>query len=95
MEWKLFITVFGVVFFAELGDKTQLATLLFSTEQQVSRWLVFFAASAALIVSSALAVLLGSAIAQWVNPKILGVIAGMGFVLIGCWTLWQSLRPVV
>ena len=81
--------VFGVVFIAELGDKTQLATLLFATDEEVNRWMVFIAASGALILSSAIAVLLGGVLAQWVDPKMLSLVAGVGFVLIGVWTLWQ------
>ena len=38
MELKAFLTVFGAVFLAELGDKTQLATMLFATDQQISKW---------------------------------------------------------
>ena len=54
MDWKIFITIFASVFVAELGDKTQLATMLFATDKEVSKYTVFFAASAALIVASAL-----------------------------------------
>jgi putative Ca2+/H+ antiporter (TMEM165/GDT1 family) len=49
---KFFFTVFSVVFIAELGDKTQLATMLFASDKEVSKWLVFFAASAALVTAA-------------------------------------------
>ena len=52
MDWKLLATVFASVFVAELGDKTQLATMLFAAKGEVSKWSVFFAASAALVVST-------------------------------------------
>ena len=90
MDWKVFLTVFGVVFVAELGDKTQLATMLFATDRDVSRWLVFLAASAALVVASALGVLAGSVLAEYVNEKYLRVVAGVGFVAIGAVTLLQA-----
>jgi putative Ca2+/H+ antiporter (TMEM165/GDT1 family) len=54
--WPIFVTVL----FAELGDKTQLSTLLFAADQQVSKIGVFAASSAALVLSSLLAVLLGA-----------------------------------
>lgn len=84
--WIVFISVF----IAELGDKTQLATLMFSTNQHLSKWGVFLAASAALVLSSFIAVVVGSQLSQWINPKILTVIAGIGFILIGFVTLWGT-----
>ena len=76
------------VFVAELGDKTQLATLLFATNPGLSRTGVFLAASVALVLSSLLAVLLGTQISQLVSPKTLRVIAGLGFTVIGLWMLF-------
>jgi putative Ca2+/H+ antiporter (TMEM165/GDT1 family) len=90
MEWKLLLTVFGAVFIAELGDKTQLATLLFAADHEVSRWTVFIGASLALIATSALGVLAGGAIAQFVSPKALSLVAGIGFIAIGALTLARS-----
>lgn len=87
MDWKLLGIVFGTVFIAELGDKTQLATLLFAADREVSKWLVFIGASLALIATSALGVLAGSLLAQYVSPRTLQVVAGIGFILIGAWTL--------
>jgi putative Ca2+/H+ antiporter (TMEM165/GDT1 family) len=91
LDWKLLVTVFATVFIAELGDKTQLATLLFAADKEVSRWLVFFGASLALIATSAIGVLAGGILAEFVNPKSLSLIAGAGFILIGIWTLYQAL----
>ena len=89
MDWKVFLTVFGVVFLAELGDKTQLATMLFASDQQVSKWLIFAAASLALVVASGIGVLVGSALSQVVSEKILHLVACCGFILIGIWTLFN------
>ena len=90
MDLKLFVAVFGTVFLAELGDKTQLATLLFATRESVSLWTVFAGASLALIAASGMAVLGGSLVSQYIDPKYLAYIAGSGFVLIGIWTISQA-----
>ena len=87
MDFKIFLMVFGTVLLAELGDKTQLATLLFAADKEVSKWTVFFAASLALIVASGIGVLAGSLLSQYVNEKYLHYVAGAAFIAIGIWTL--------
>ena len=90
MDFKVFFVVFGTVFLAELGDKTQLATVLFASKPSVSLATVFVGASLALILSSLLAVAAGSAISQYLNPRYLSYIAGAGFIVIGVWTIAQA-----
>lgn len=90
MDWKTFVLVFGTVFLAELGDKTQLATLLYSAEATSGRWNVFAAAALALVASTAIAVLAGSLIAKHVPLRYLHVAAGVGFIAIGVWTLLRA-----
>ena len=90
MELKAFLTVFGAVFIAELGDKTQLATMLFAADKEVSKLMVFAAASAALILASALGVLAGGLMSEYISEKLLAYVAGVGFILIGGWTLYQA-----
>ena len=89
MDWKALAIVFGTVFLAELGDKTQLATVLFATDKDVSKWLVFIGASLALIATSAIGVLGGSIVDQYVNERTLKSVAGVGFIVIGVWTLMR------
>ncbi len=90
MDMKLLLTVFGAVFIAELGDKTQLATLLFAADREVSRLTVFAGASLALIATSAIGVLAGGAISQVISERALHYIAGAGFIGIGIWTLVRA-----
>lgn len=92
MDLKAAIAVFGTVFLAELGDKTQLATVLFASNRQHSALGVFLAAAAALVTSTAIAVAAGSALAHYVNTRHLSIVAGIGFIVIGAWTLWSALR---
>jgi putative Ca2+/H+ antiporter (TMEM165/GDT1 family) len=86
------LVVFATVFLAELGDKTQLATLLFAAKGAQPPWLIFLAAAAALVGSTALAVLLGTVAQGWLVSLPLKLIAGVGFVLIGLVTLWQHFQ---
>ena len=90
MELKVFFTVFMAVFIAELGDKTQLATMLFAAEGEVSTWPIFWGASAALVVASAIGVLAGTLKSEFINEKYLNYIAGTGFILIGAFTLVRA-----
>ena len=84
---KTYAVVFASVFLAELGDKTQLATLSFAAAPGVSRLGVFVAAAAALVSSSLLAVLVGERLGQWIDPTHLTRAAGVMFVAIGLWIL--------
>lgn len=90
MDMKILATVFVAVFIAELGDKTQLATLLFAADKEVSKFTVFVGASLALILASAIGVLAGGVVSQYVSEKFLHYIAGIGFVGIGIWTLLKA-----
>ena len=90
MELKVFFTVFAAVFIAELGDKTQLATMLFAADKEVSKWTVFWGASAALIVATAIGVTSGTLLSEFINERYLNYIAGAGFILIGALTLARA-----
>jgi putative Ca2+/H+ antiporter (TMEM165/GDT1 family) len=51
---------------------------------------VFVGASLALIVTTVIGVAAGSVVSQYVEPKVLSYAAGVGFVVIGIWTIWQA-----
>ena len=90
MELKVFFSVFAAVFIAELGDKTQLATMLFAADKEVSKWTVFLGASAALVVATAIGVIAGALLSEYINEKYLNYLAGAGFILIGAFTLVRA-----
>ena len=90
MDLRLFATVFATIFVAELGDKTQLATLLFAAREGTSLVTIFVAASAALMATTALGVLAGALVSNYIEPRYLAYVAGTGFILIGVWTIWQA-----
>ncbi len=84
--------VFAAVFIAELGDKTQLAVLLFSSDKDANPFFVFLAASAALILATGLAVLVGSLGGRYLDMIPLKLVAGLGFIAIGAWTIFEHFR---
>lgn len=84
MDWKLFGMTFGVVFLAELGDKTQLTALALSSGKPTCWLTVFLGSSLALVCTSALAAVGGSVIARYVPAKYLIAIAASFFIVIGC-----------
>ena len=90
MTIRIFLTIFITVLFAELGDKTQLATLLFATNEEHSKLMIFLAAACALVVASGIAVIIGNNLGKYINPKYLNWIAGIGFIIIGIWTIIKA-----
>lgn len=84
---KTLLVIFGSVLLAELGDKTQLATMLYAMDKSLSPTSVFIAASAALVVSSFLAVVFGSFITRFVAAETLKLVAGVAFIGVGVWTI--------
>jgi putative Ca2+/H+ antiporter (TMEM165/GDT1 family) len=81
MDWKVFASTFAAIFLAEMGDKTQLATL--SLAAGSSRWVVFAASAAALVTTSAIAVLAGEVVARHVPPAWVRRAAGVVLVAMG------------
>ena len=90
MDVKLLLTVFSTIFIAELGDKTQIATFLYASGSTNSKLTVFLGSACALITASAIAVLVGSFLAQSINFKYLSWVAGLGFIFIGIWTILKA-----
>ncbi len=90
MDLKLFATVFFTIFIAELGDKTQIATLLYAADVQNPRLTVFLASAIALVMTSAIGVLAGGLLANHVSSRLLSWIAGIGFIVIGTWTIARA-----
>lgn len=86
MDLKIMFTTFGMIFLAELGDKTQLATFAFAAESK-TKLAVFMGSAAALILSSLLAVVFGSAVSRLVPPHYIKIGAGGLFVVLGLWML--------
>ena len=89
---KELVIIFISVFIAEVGDKTQLATMLYATDSRVGKGGVFVAAAAALVLSTVVAVLAGGFVSRFVAESTLKVVAGLGFIAVGVWTLVTAYR---
>jgi putative Ca2+/H+ antiporter (TMEM165/GDT1 family) len=88
MDYKLILTTFGLVFLAELGDKTQLAAFCLSADCD-SKLSVFIGSALALVLSSLLAVLCGGLVARLVPPQYIKIGAGVFFIVVGLWTVFS------
>jgi putative Ca2+/H+ antiporter (TMEM165/GDT1 family) len=84
---KAFFSVFITVFLAEIGDKTQLATMMFAADAKVSKWIIFAGSALALVLAAAIGVLVGAQLERFISPRTLKIVAGVGFIAIGLWTI--------
>ncbi len=82
MDWKPFFLTFGLLFVAELGDKTQLAVIMQAAKFQ-RPWMVLAGAALALTLVSAIGVIIGQVCAECLPKDLLRWIAGVGFIVMG------------
>ncbi|MDR1922450.1 MAG: TMEM165/GDT1 family protein [Candidatus Adiutrix sp.] len=94
MRLKVMAPIFSSVFMAELGDKTQVATVLFIAGGTATALEVFLASSLALVASTLLAVLFGAAVGRLISPRLLKVAAGLVFMIIGAYFICQGFKTV-
>jgi Ca2+/H+ antiporter, TMEM165/GDT1 family len=88
--WGIFASTFFTIFLAEMGDKTQITTMLM-TAQSHNPWVVFLGAATALVTTSLLGVLLGQWLATRVAPKTLEKAAGVSLLFIAASLVWDIL----
>lgn len=82
MDWRVFVTTFGVIFLAEIGDKTQLAAMTMAAQSK-KPWAVFIAASLALAVVSAIGVAAGAILGNYLPLIWIKRAAAVAFIVIG------------
>jgi rubrerythrin len=92
MNWKLYLSTFALIFLAELGDKTQLAAMARAAAGEGAKWTVFAGASSALVLSTLIAVLAGTALTRVVPEHYIKIAAGVLFVVFGSLILVGVLR---
>ncbi len=89
--WATFTTTFVTICLAEMGDKTQLATLLIVAESQ-SPWIVFAGAAIALITTSLIGVLLGWWLSKRISPKVMDLAAAAILLFVAILLLWDVVQ---
>ena len=90
-QTKVGLVAFGSIFLAEMGDKTQLATVLLSAQSH-HPVVTFAGAASALVLTSLIGVWAGRWVADRVSPRTIKLTAGIGFIGIGGWVLWDVLQ---
>lgn len=89
--WSVFSSTFITIFLAELGDKTQVSTLLMSAEFH-QPWIIFAGAGTALILTTLIGVLVGQWLSSRLSPRTLDVAAGIMLALIAAWLVWDVVQ---
>jgi putative Ca2+/H+ antiporter (TMEM165/GDT1 family) len=82
MDLRVLLTTFGIIFLAEMGDKTQLAAMTMAADTK-KPWTVFIGASLALAAVSAIGVLVGGVVGQYVPLEWVKRVAAVAFIVIG------------
>jgi putative Ca2+/H+ antiporter (TMEM165/GDT1 family) len=90
-DLKLAFMVFWMIFIAELGDKTQVATLLLAADRPAARWVIFAGAASALVLSSAIGVIAGGWISHYLPERTVQFFAGVTFAIVGLWMVLKTL----
>ncbi len=89
-NWQVFATTFITVFLAEIGDKTQLTTLMIAAQSH-QPWIVFTGAAIALVLTSLLGVIAGKWLAKTFSPNLLNTLAGLSFLVLAITLLWEAI----
>ena len=88
MNWQAFITTFGMLLIAELGDKTQIAVMIQAAKFE-KPWMVLLGASLALILVSGLGVCVGQVCGMYLPRELIGRVAGGIFIVMGALMLFK------
>jgi len=94
MDFKLMMTTFIMIFLAELGDKTQVATFCLSADCESSRLSVLLGSAAALVISALIATVLGNVVTRFIPQSYFKLIAGAVFIIFGVFTSYAAIRSI-
>lgn len=92
--WRIFTSTFVTIFLAEIGDKTQVSTLLMSAEFH-KPWVIFLGAGTALVATTLIGVWVGQWLSSRLSPRTLDVAAGVLLALISASLVWEVVQPLI
>mgnify|MGYP001605382283 FL=1 len=90
MDIRLILITFWTIFLAEVGDKTQLAIILYAADPASKKLSVFLGSALALVVASGIGVIAGSFLSNQIRQRWISWVAGMGFIAVGIWTIIKA-----
>ncbi len=90
MRWLIWISTYLLIILAELGDKTQFATLLLASNNPARRWLIFGAGALALSACVLIEVTIGTTVARLLARDTINLITGCIFIITGLVTLYRE-----
>jgi putative Ca2+/H+ antiporter (TMEM165/GDT1 family) len=94
IDWQVFLLAFSTLFFAEMGDKTQLAVFSLVTDSKAPLT-VFLGASLALVIVTLIGVLFGGVVTKLIPVTYLKLGSGLLFTGIGFYTLWEAFSTLL
>lgn len=92
MNLKVFFLVFITIFLAEIGDKTNLAALLFSTRKEINKMTILGAATLAFVAATLVSIAVGTFIGSVIPRKVVNYISGAIFIFIGIVIILSAIK---
>lgn len=92
MQFITWATTYIIIILCELGDKTQVAVLLFTSKNPTRRWTIFAASALALVLCVMIEVTVGVTLARYIGPALINRVAGVMFLLLGLLGIFRALN---
>ncbi|KUG03940.1 hypothetical protein ASZ90_018720 [hydrocarbon metagenome] len=92
IKFLTWLTTYAIIFLCELGDKTQLAVLLITSNNPSKKWMIFIASAIALVLCVIIEVTIGLTLARYMGPDKINKLAGVIFLILGLYALFMSIK---
>jgi len=92
LNFRAFFVVFITIFLAEIGDKTNIAALLFSTRKEINKMTILGAATLAFVAATLVSIIVGTFIGNVIPRKVINYVSGIIFILIGIVIILSAIK---